>query len=363
MNTVFNVRRIFALMRVEFLRLRYDRISMGIIFLVPAIQVLLFGGAIHFQAQHTAIALGGSPAPQTLMSVLHNNKNFTIVAENLPVGEAEQFVRSGKADLALEFAPPADFDHPDAETTSNKIILDAARPQNPAVQLNGIVQNLLNVPSRGKAPHFDTTYLFNPDQKASWVIMPALSGIIVMISMLLMGALTLVREREQGRWESLLASPATSIDIVCGKLAPYVVIGIFQAGLVLFIAAVFFHVPMLGSVMGLMLAVVPFALAHLLLGFAISAAAETQIQAIQTTTFFYLPSIILSGFVFPFDSMPPWAQWVGHVLPTTYFVEAARAMALKGAGVSSILITTAPIWIFVAVMALLAVSACRRRLD
>ncbi len=177
-----------------------------------------------------------------------------------------------------------------------------------------------------------------------------------MITMLMLGALTLVRDREEGNWEGLLATPVTALDAMVGKLAPYVVVGVAQAAVVITLARILFDLPARGNVTILLLASAVFALAHLTLGFALSALARTQIQAIQAAVFFYLPSMLLSGFMW-------WARTLGNALPLTHFVRSARGVLLKGYGASEVLTETWPVLIFACLAACIAVASYRRRLN
>ena len=184
-----------------------------------------------------------------------------------------------------------------------------------------------------------------------------------MISMLMLGALTLVRERERGSWETLLATPVDAVDALIGKLSPYVIISVLQAASVIAIAHVLFDLPVAGNVWALLLAVPVYAAAHLILGFAFSALAENQMQAVQGAVFFYLPSMVLSGFMFPFQGMPTWAQAIGEWLPLTHFVRATRGVLLKGQGFSLVVSEMLPVMMFALVATVVALAAYRFRLD
>jgi ABC-2 type transport system permease protein len=184
-----------------------------------------------------------------------------------------------------------------------------------------------------------------------------------MISMLMLGALTLVRERERGSWETLLATPVDAVDALVGKLSPYLIIGTVQAGVVICIARLLFNLPVTGNLLALLIAVPLYSAAHLILGFTFSALAENQLQAIQGAVFFYLPSMFLSGFMFPFLGMPAWARNIGEMLPLTHFVRTTRGVLLKGAGASVVASEMAPVAMFTLVAAALALAAYRRRID
>jgi ABC-2 type transport system permease protein len=173
----------------------------------------------------------------------------------------------------------------------------------------------------------------------------------------------LVRERERGSWETLLATPVDAIDALVGKLSPYVLIGTFQAVVVIFIAELLFSLPLRGDLIALLAAVPLYSAAHLILGFAFSALAESQLQAIEAAVFFYLPSMLLSGFMFPFQGMPAWARIIGEALPLTHFVRATRGVLLKGDGVSLVLSEMLPVALFALLAAALAIAVYRRRID
>jgi ABC-2 type transport system permease protein len=184
-----------------------------------------------------------------------------------------------------------------------------------------------------------------------------------MISTLMLGALTLVRERERGIWEALLATPVDALDALVGKLAPYVVIGTLQGAMVIGIARLLFDLPVPAGLAALFAAMPLYAGAHLILGFALSALAESQMQAMQGAVFFYLPSMLLSGFMFPFEGMPGWARSIGEILPLTHFVRAARGVLLKGEGSAVVGHEMVPVTLFALAATSLALAAYRRRLD
>jgi len=209
----------------------------------------------------------------------------------------------------------------------------------------------------------DIEWLYNPEGRTTWAIVPGLAGVVVMISMLLLGALTLVRERERGSWETLLATPVDAVDALVGKLSPYVIIGTLQAAVMTGVARVLFDLPVTGNLWALLLAVPVYAAAHLILGFTFSALAESQLQAIQGAIFFYLPSMLLSGFMFPFQGMPAWARTIGEALPLTHFVRVTRGVLLKGEGAAAVTGEMVSVALFALLAAAVALVAYRRRLD
>ena len=228
---------------------------------------------------------------------------------------------------------------------------------------NAYWRNAAQLYAIGPVPSARVEWLYNPEGRTAWTIVPGLAGVIVMISMLLLGALTLVRERELGSWETLLATPVDAVDALIGKLSPYIIIGTVQAAVVIWIARLLFNLPVTGNLWALLAAVPLYSAAHLILGFAFSALAESQLQAVQGAVFFYLPSMLLSGFMFPFLGMPAWARGIGETLPLTHFVRATRGVLLKGEGGSLVAREMAPVAMFTLVAAALALAAYRRRID
>lgn len=214
----------------------------------------------------------------------------------------------------------------------------------------------------GPAAAVKVEWLYNPDGRTAWTVVPGLAGVVVMISMLMLGALTLVRERERGSWETLLATPVDAADALIGKLSPSLVIGTVQAVVVIGIARWLFDVPVRGNLLALLAAVPVYVAAHLVLGFALSALADSQMQAVQGAVLFYLPSMLLSGFMFPFQGMPAWAQAAGNGLPLTHFVRAARGVLLRGEGAALVAAEMAPVALFALIAAVAALLAYRRRI-
>lgn len=361
------MRRARAIARLETLRLRHDRTSLALVFSVPALQVLLFGGAIDVNPTQVSLAIAGAPQSGALTEAIAETGKFRIVADGLPTGAAEHAVRAGQALVGLERAPPPQTEaDADAPARPARLVVDGTDPLAVGAAVAALESRYLRErlatagPVGAAAPVVE--WLYNPARRTAWTLMPALAGAIVMISSLLLGALSLVREREGGHWEMLLASPATATDLIAGKLAPYLLIATLQAAAVLLLAHAVFGVPFAGAVGTLLLCTPLFALAHLLLGFAISAAAATQVQAIQGAVFFYLPCMLLSGFLFPYSAMPGWARALGAALPLTHWTAASRAALLRGEGPGAILARFLPVALFALVAGLLARAACGRRL-
>jgi ABC-2 type transport system permease protein len=329
------IARMLAVARVEILHLIHDRTTISLILLVPAIQIVLFGYAVNLDPRHIPIAIAGDHYARMdqVYRAIEETGYFMILADGLKPGAAQRMVAQGKALVGIEL-PRSDSSDDRAPSGEPKVFVDgtdleAVRPALAALE-DAYWQHVAQLYAIGPVPSVNVEWLYNPEGRTAWTIVPGLAGVIVMISMLMMGALTLVRERERGSWEALLATPVDEIDALVGKLSPYVIIGTVQAGVVICIARWLFDLPVTGDLWPLLIAVPLYSAAHLIVGFAFSALADSQLQAIQGAVFFYLPSMLLSGFMFPFQGMPPWAQSIGQTLPLTHFVRATRGVLLKG---------------------------------
>jgi ABC-2 type transport system permease protein len=362
------VARTLAVARVEILHLIHDRTTISLILLVPAIQIVLFGYAVNLDPRHVPIAVAGDHGGRAdqVSRVIRETGYFMIVADGLEPGAAERMVAEGTALVGVEL-PPREQSDGSVPPVEPKVIVDATDPAavRPALAAleNAYWRQAAQVYGIGPVSSVSVVWLYNPEGRTAWTIVPGLAGVVVMISMLMLGALTLVRERERGSWETLLATPVDAVDALIGKLSPYIIIGTVQAAVVICFAKLLFNLPVTGNLWALLIAVPLYSAAHLILGFAFSALAESQLQAIQGAVFFYLPSMLLSGFMFPFLGMPAWARSIGEMLPLTHFVRATRSVLLKGEGASLVAREMAPVAIFTFVAAAVALAAYRRRID
>jgi ABC-2 type transport system permease protein len=351
--------RVLGVARIETLRLLLDRPSIGLIVLVPALQLVLFGYAVNLTPKDIPIAIAPScDAQRDLISrAVADTGSFRLIPRDHAAHPATQYISSRRALVAIDCSPgqPPSL----AADASDPSAVRPAVATLEAAMLAEIVRSLF---PEGQA-RSGVVWLYNPDARTAWSLAPGLVGVVVMITMLMLGALTLVREREQGSWEGLLATPVTALDALLGKLTPYVIVAVAQAAIVIALARVLFGMPTLGNVALLLLASAVFALAHLTLGFALSALAYSQIQAIQAAVFFYLPSMLLSGFMFPFEGMPGWAKALGNSLPLTHFVRSARGVLLKGYGASEVVAEMWPVALFALAAAGVAIASYRRRLN
>ena len=345
--------RILAVMRIESLRMLRDPPTLALIVLVPAIQILLFGGAVNLDPKGLRVAISRSAVTSAapLLQSMQISGYYDVVGDGLPPGEAQRRLTAGRADIALELVVGL----------APRLIVDGSDPAAVRPAVLTLEAALLGNASSRLKPQVE--WYYNPDARTAWAIAPGLVGVVVMITMLLLGALTLVREREQGTWESLLATPVDGFDALVGKLTPYVLLGLLQAIIVVVAAHWIFDVPVRGSLALLLGACALFAAAHLLLGFALSALAATQIQAVQGAVFFYLPSMLLSGFMFPFAGMPRWARTLGECIPLTHMVRVARGVMLRGAGSELVLAEMWPVALFALLATLVALTAYRRHVN
>ena len=357
--------RIGAVAWVELVHLLRDRASLALVVSVPAMQLVLFGYAVNLDPRGVPLAIAGDrgAAGAAVRRAIEDSGYFAVRGNGLPPGAAERLVAEGGAVVGVELPAP----HTEPPATPARVVVDASdaaavRPALAALEI-AYWQGAARAAALGPLPRVEIVLRFNPDGRTTWSIVPGLAGVVVMISTLMLGALTLVRERERGTWEALLATPVTAADALAGKLGPYVAIGTAQAAVVVALARALFGLPLLGDVAALLCVVPLYAAAHLALGFALSALARSQMQAVQAAVVFYLPSMLLSGFMFPFSGMPAWAQAIGNALPLTHFVRATRGVLLRGEGAGFVLSEMVPVAAFAAVATLAALAAYRRRLE
>ncbi len=341
--------RIMAVASVETRRLLRDRTSFSLIVLVPVLQIILFGLTVNLDPRNVPVAIaGGSPSSQErVVELIQATQYFSEPVVEIEPGRALSLLGHGLVKLAIELPDDTQFFEEqtvyEAEDTSNiRVYIDGAdagavAPAAAALERAVWKQAAVRATEGAGQPELlaklealETEWLYNPDQQTSWTIMPGLIGVIVMISMLMLGALTLAREREQGTWEMLLVLPVGAADVLLGKLLPYVAIAFIQVLLSTTAAVSILGVPLAGGPSVLGFAALLLAFAHLTLGLTLSALVANQMQALQGAVAFYLPSMLLSGFMFPFSGMPKWAQAIGELLPMTHFVRIARDVMLRG---------------------------------
>ena len=377
MNGFFSFSRLMALLIKEFIQMRRDRITFGMMLGVPLMQLVLFGYAINSDPKAlpaALVSLSQDHYSRAMVSALENTDyyRFDHVVES--AAEAEQLMASGKVVFVVTI--PSDFARRVDRGQRPQILIeaDATDPSvaSGAISTLGTVASEALLRERGvpasEANPTDRLEVivhrrYNPEGLSQYNIVPGLLGVILQMTMVMMTSIALTRERERGTMENLLAMPASPLEIMMGKVLPYLVVGAVQVAVILGAAKLLFGVPFVGSIWLLLAAVLIFVLALVLLGYTISTVARTQMQALQLTFFFFLPSILLSGFMFPFRGMPDWAQWLGEIFPLTHFLRVIRAIMLKGADLPAVAFETGILVLFILIYAGLALMRFRRTLD
>ncbi len=370
--------RILAVLAKEFVQLTRDKLTYAMILMIPVVQLLLFGYAINNEPRHLPTAVlvqdNSTLARSTLASFV-NTQFFDITHEAHSVEELDMLLREGKVQFALTI--PGDFSRRVARGDGAQVLLEAdatdpsatgaavaAASGMPAQALSHDLPGGLAYRSPQPAPFEVVVHRrYNPESITAYNIVPGLLGVILSMTLVMMTALSVTRETERGTMESLLATPAQPIEVMIGKLAPYVMVGLLQTVVILVMASVLFQVPMEGGWIALILGVLMFITGSLALGFLISTVARTQLQAMQMSFFYMLPSILLSGFMFPFRGMPDWAQAIGQAIPVTHFLRVVRGALLKGEGLATLWPSHVALGIFVCVVTALAMLRYRRTLD
>ncbi len=334
--------RLRAIIKKEVLQLSRDKLTFGMVFGLPMIQILLFGYAINTDVRNLTTAVAnqaGTHLSREFIADLGASQVVNIVGTAETPGELEAMLRRGEISLGILI--PADFDRRVADTSRSAvhILVDGSDPT-----ILGVANRLRSMPIAfdSKPVRFKQQDLieirpyFNPERRTPVNIVPGLMGVILMMTMMLFTAVAIVRERERGNLELLINTPLSSAELMIGKITPYVLIGLLQLAIILGLGQLLFDVPIRGSVVDLYIAGSAFIAANLALGLLISTATNTQFQAMQMTVFILMPSILLSGFMFPFDGMPTAARYIGEVLPTTHFIRLTRGIMLRQAPIGEI---------------------------
>jgi ABC-2 type transport system permease protein len=370
--------RWWAIVMKEFLQLRRDRITFGMIVGIPIIQLLLFGYAINSDPRHlptAVIAADQSEFTRSYLAAMENSGYFRFTDAQYDEDGARAALARGDVQFVVNI--PADFTRKllRGERPSILIEADATDPAAGGAAIASVrnlaltvARNDLRGPLATVAdtrPPFDVRVhsLYNPEGITQHNIVPGLMGIILTMTMVMMTGLAMTRERERGTMENLLAMPVLPIEVMSGKIVPYIFIGLIQASIILLAAIYIFGVPFFGSVVTLYAVALLFIAANLTVGITVSSLAKNQLQAMQLTFFYFLPSILLSGFMFPFRGMPQWAQALGSLVPATYFMRLVRGILLKGSGWADLWPNIWPMMIFTVVLMAVAVKFYRKTLD
>ena len=374
----FSLTRWWSIVRKEFLQLKRDRITFAMIIGLPIMQMTLFGFAINTDPKHlptAVIAADHSEFTRSFVMAMRNSDYFDIVSTlpdeesgrralaqgkvlfvlNIPVGFTRDLVKGAHPSLLVE----ADATDPTAVGTALGALPSIAQ----SVLQKDLTGPLSSLASGPAAFDVQLHRLYNPEAITQYNVVPGLMGVILTMTMVMMTGLAITRERERGTMENLLATPVLPLEVMTGKIVPYVAIGLIQVSIILAAARFVFHVPFEGSLIALYLSALLFVAANLTIGITLSSLAQNQLQAMQLTMFYFLPNILLSGFMFPFAGMPKWAQFIGNLLPLTYFNRLVRGILLKGVGWADMWPHVWPLLIFLCVVMGIAVKFYRRTLD
>lgn len=374
----FNPRRFWAMVVKEFIQMRRDRLTFGMMAGIPLLQLILFGFAINLNPKHlptAVLAADSGPFVRTLVWALRNSDYFAVTRLAASEAELRGLLQRGEVQFGVNI--PADFERRlrRGERPAVLVEADATDPAATGYALSALAtlvdtvfeRDLQGLPESLRARpgpiEVRVHRLYNPDIITQYNVVPGLLGVVLTMTMVIITALAITRERERGTMENLLATPVRPAEVMLGKLTPYILVGYVQVGLILLAARFLFHVPMRGSVPLLLGVMLVFILANLAMGITFSTLARNQLQAVQMAFFFFLPNILLSGFMFPFRGMPGWAQALGEVLPLTHFIRIVRGILLKGNGPAEIAPELWPIALFVVGMLTLAVKRYRQTLD
>ena len=370
--------RVFAVFLKELVQMRRDRPTFAIMIAMPIVQLVLFGFAINNDPRHLPAVVEmreDGPMTRAFLASLRASSYVDIVAVAHRTEDGEAMLRSGDANFLIVI--PEGFERRLVRGERPQILVaaDATDP----VAAGGAIGAIERVAQLAFAPEFQgpLAYLaqapppyeivvhrrYNPEGVTSFNIVPALLGVILTMTMVMITSIALTREIERGTMENLLATPVRPLEVMIGKTTPYILIGAIQVVIVLIVATLLFQIPFAGSWLAFVIAITIFMLANLMLGYLISTVARTQMQAMQMTFFIFLPSILMSGFMFPFAAMPFWAQAVGNTFPLTHFLRIVREIVLKGANFANILSDLGPLTLILFVLASLALVRFRRTLD
>ncbi|WP_438986856.1 ABC transporter permease [Marivivens donghaensis] len=374
MNRFFSLHRLVALLIKEMIQMRRDRVTFAMMLGVPLMQLMLFGFAINTDPKALPAALVSPTQDRythAMVTALELTGYYRFIAPNATEGEAEDMISRGE--VAFVVTVPSDFGRR-IERGDHASILIEADATDPSVASGAIstlstVANsaLMREAGQGQAPSNGLEIIvhrrYNPEGITQYNIVPGLLGVILQLTMVMMTAMALTREVERGTMENLLSMPANPLEIMLGKVVPYLIVGAVQVVVVLVSAKLVFNVPFVGSLSLVLAGVFVFVLALVILGYLLSTVSRTQMQAMQLTFFFFLPSLLLSGFMFPYRGMPDWAQVIGEIFPLTHFLRLIRAVMLKGADFSAVAGPFLALVLFAFGLAVLALFRFRKTLD
>lgn len=374
----FSWRRLFAVIMKEFIQMRRDRLTFAMMIGIPIIQLTLFGFAINTNPKHLptgVLAADNSEYVRAFVQGLVNTDYFQITRDVKDDKEGERMLAAGEVLFLVTI--PSDFTRRLIRKENPAILVeaDATDPvatSNALAAIDETARSIFNRNLVGPLSYLADTpanyqviihSLYNPERNTQYNIVPGLIGVVLTMTMVMITSLAITRERERGTMENLLATPAQPIEVILGKIVPYIVVGYVQITLIVIAAYLLFKIPIAGNIILLFFAVLPFIAANLSVGLTFSSIAQNQLQAMQMAFFYFLPSILLSGFIFPFRGMPVWAQHLGQILPLTHFLRIVRGIILKGNTLELIWPDLWPIIVFTIVALFIGIKRYRRTLD
>jgi ABC-2 type transport system permease protein len=374
----FSFERLRGIMAKEFTQMRRDRLTFAMMLGIPLLQLTLFGFAINSDPRHLPAAVllaDAGPQGRTLLHAMKNSTFFDFVRQVQSEREANDLLARGEVQFVINIPQNFTRDLLRGDRPALLVEADATDPAATGLALGSLRAQLvsgLKNDLKGSLAFLKATpdpidlrvhALYNPESNTQFNIVPGLMGVILTMTMIMITGLAITRERERGTMENLLSMPTRPSEVLIGKIAPYILIGYVQVAVILLAAYFLFHVPMHGSIALLLVAALVFIAANLAMGITFSSIARNQLQAMQMTFFVFLPSILLSGFMFPFRGMPRWAQAVGEFFPLTHFLRIVRGILLKGNGPTEIAHELWPIALFAAISLAIGIKRYRQTVD
>ena len=363
-----SLQRIFAIVRKEVRQLRRDRLTFGMIVGIPVFQLLMFGYAINMDVRNLDAAvldLAGTSASRQMVMDLSRSQIVNISHQASDVDELELLMRQGKISVGIYLPPDFDRRLQQAGRAAVQLLVDGSDTvvQGAATQLSQVAQQTRLSPYNDRPPVMEIRTFYNPERRSPVNTVPGLIGVILTMTMILFTAVAIVRERERGNLELLITTPLKTPELMLAKITPYVVIGLIQVSLVLLLGHFLFEVPLRGQLLDVYLVTLMFIVTNLALGLLISTLVSTQFQAMQLAFFVLLPSILLSGFMFPFAGMPRPAQIIAEGLPMTHFIRLIRGVILRGADLQELVLELMILGVFIVIFMTAAILRFSKRLD
>ena len=374
----FSFQRLLGIIWKEFTQMRRDRLTFAMMLGIPLIQLTLFGYAINSDPRHLPAAVllaDRGPQGRTLLHAMKNSTFFDFVQQVKTETEGHDLLARGQVQFVMNIPENFSRDLWRGDRPAILVEADATDPAATSIALGSLgplldtaLQNDLKGPLASLAGtngpiDLRVHALYNPEVVTQYNIVPGLMGVILTMTMVMITGLAITRERERGTMENLLSMPTRPSEVLIGKIIPYIFVGYIQVAVILLAAYVLFHVPMQGSIALLLLVALVFIVANLAMGITFSTIAKNQLQAVQMAFFVFLPSILLSGFMFPFRGMPPWAQVLGEVFPLTHFLRIVRGILLKGNGVTDVALQLWQIALFAVIVLAIGIKRYRQTLD